>query len=542
MPNIRIYDAPDLALRPDDRASSSTANAGRRIAALYTNAAEAIGDVGRRVVAAITDAGGKVVDYSTNREINRGAAESATVLSALDQKWNATIKNADPNDPSVAAKFREEEVEPALQALKDGFFTEGGQKFAEGRIEQFRNHFVSKTTSDMATMAGIAVRTNINTMTNQLSNMALTDPTSVKTSLKLVEDSVGHMVDSSPTLGGAEAARVKLEVVQASQREIVKAAALGAINANPEAGLKQFSGPEYSKYLSGADLKAMEQQAKSVQRAERVDESYRRTIEKQEKQDRSDATENDYISKLYSGDPAVAGKVNTKAIATDPNLTREARERMIGIVERQTKAETPARVSQQTFVDLLREMRATDADPEKVMTKAWDARLKDPGAPGSMSEKDFNQFRQEVIARKTPEGAALEHDRGLFFKQYAGTIAGDMYDPRIGSPKLYYVEQQARRLEAEAKAKGLDPRVVYDPTSPYFIGDPKRLSKFMGDMQNDLRERAAVAAPAEAAKPSKPEVPAQLRGIADLDYSPSRNQYRDRTTGKVYDATGAEVK
>src|SRR5262245_54918728 len=195
MPNIREGNVGELSIRPDDRAASSTANAGRRIAALYTTAAEAGADTGRRVSAAITDAGRVAVDYATNREINRGAAESATVLSTLDQEWNQTIKNADPNDPAVAAKFREERVEPTLEKLKGGFITEGGQKFAEARVEQFRNHFVSKTASDMATMAGIAVNKNITTMTNQLSNMALTDPTSVKASLSMVESSINAMVE-----------------------------------------------------------------------------------------------------------------------------------------------------------------------------------------------------------------------------------------------------------------------------------------------------------------------------------------------------------
>lgn len=535
--NIRQFDiGSDVGLRPDDRASSSTANAGRRISALYTSAAEANSDMGRRAASAIQDAGKVAVDYVTNREINRGAAESATALSALDQKWNATIKNADPNDPSVAAKFREEQVEPTLQALKDGFVTEGGQKFAEARIEQFRNHFNTKTASDMATMAGIAVRTNISTMTNQLSNMALTDPSSVKTSLKMVEDSVSHMIDSSPTLTGTDAARVKMEVMQASQAAIVKAAALGAINANPEAGLKQFSGPEYSKYLSGADLKAMEQQAKSVQRAERTDEAYRRTIEKQQKQDLSDEAENGYLGKLYSGDPKVAAEVTSKAIATDPKLSREARERMIGIVERQTKPETNSRISQQTFVNLLREMRDPNADPEKVMERAWDARLKDPGEAGSLTERDFNQFRQEMVARKTPEGAALEKDRAAFFKNYGQAIAGVGYTPQLGDPKIYKAEMDARRVENDLRKKGLDPHLAYDPSSEYFLGKDARIKSWAGSMQVDLGDRAA------AAKADQRVTPPSLRGIADLDYSPSRKQYRDRTTGKIYDATGAEVK
>lgn len=538
MPNIREVNAgTDIGLRTDDRAASSTANSGRRIAALYGTAAEANSDTGRRIANAITDAGGVVVKWAENREVSKGAADSARVLANLDQKWNDTVKGADPNDPTVAAKFREEVVEPTLQALKDGPITEGGQRFAEATVQRFRNHFFEKTSSDMARLAGVAARQNIETLTNSLSNAALSDPTSLKTSLGLIEHSVGSMVDSSPNLGGVDAARVKMELTFDAQKAIVKAAAVGAISANPEEGLKRFSGPEFSKYISGADLKALEQRAKEVQRADRVEQNYARVQQERAKEEASDAREGEYLKKIYSGDPKEAASVSARAIANDFTLSRVARERMISLVNRETKPETDARISQRTFVGLLREMRDPNADPETVMNKAWEARLKDPGQDGSLTERDFNQFRTEMVARKTPDGAALEKDRTLFFKQYAGAIAGRGYDPVIGSPKLYAAEMDARRVEAQLRAKGLDPHLAYDPSSEYFIGKPGMISKWSGSMQGDLADKAAGGPP----KPAERVTPPSLRGIADLDYSPSRQQYRDRTTGKVYDKNGNEV-
>lgn len=471
-----------------------------------------------------------------HHEINQGAAESAKTLSGLDALWNDRVNKADPNDPTVADKFRQEVVEPTLEKLKGGFVTEGGQRFGEATIERFRNHFFEKTAADMSSLARKAVAQNVETLKNELSNAAIRDPTSLKTSLDLVDHSLGAMVDSSPNLRGVDGAAMKLELGTSIKKEIVKAAAVGAINANPEAGLKQFSRSEYSKYISGAELKSLEAQAKTVQRAERTDEAYRRTIEKQVKQDASDGREGEYLQKLYSGDPKQAGTVSARNISQDFTLTREARERMISLVNRETKPETNSRISQQTFVGLLREMRDPNADPDAVMEKAWDARLKDPGEAGSMTERDFNQFRQEIVGRKTPEGSALERDRASFFKQYAGAIAGLQYSPQIGDPKIYNAEQDARRMENYLRTKGLDPHLAYDPSSEYFLGKPDRIKKWAGSMQIDLGDMA------QQPKPGERVTPPSLRGIADLDYSPSRKQYRDRTTGKIYDATGAEVK
>jgi hypothetical protein len=444
-----------------------------------------------------------VAKWAENREVSKSAADSAKTLAGLDQKWNETVKSADPNDPTVANKFREEVVEPTLQALRDGPITEGGQRFAEATAQRFRNHFFEKTTSDMARLAGVAARQNIETLTNQLSNAALSDPTSLKTSLGLIEHSVGSMVDSSPNLGGADAARIKMELSFDAQKAIVKAAAVGAISANPDEGLKRFSSPEFSKYISGADLKALEQRAKEVQRADRVEQNYARTIQKQEKQEASDAKEGEYLQKLHSDDPKEQAQVSTRAIVNDFTLTREARERMVGIVERKTKEETPSRVSSSTFVNLLRDLRATDVDTDAVMSKAWEARLKDPGTEGSLSEKDFNQFRAELVARKTPEGAALEKDRSAFFKNYAQSIVGRDYDPVIGSPKLYAAEMDARRMEADLRKQGKDPHTLYDPSSPDFFG--KRVGKYSGSMQVDLAVRAETpGAKREDAMPAIP--------------------------------------
>ena len=54
----------------------------------------------------------------------------------------------------------------------------------------------------------------------------------------------------------------------------------------------------------------------------------------------------------------------------------------------------------------------------------------------------------------------------------------------------------------------------------------------------DLQTR--VEGPA-AATATRPEVPFDLRGIADVSYNRSKNLWRDNTSGKIYDASGKEA-
>jgi hypothetical protein len=579
LPNIRTYEAPEnLGLNPTDRGTDATAAAARRVGAFYNQVGGSTQDLGRsteqlgratqhlgaqtgqlgssqkamwdsladNAASDIRTVGGVITKYEDHQQISAGAPAGAKVLDGLDNQWNEIAKNADPNDQSIRQKFLQEQVEPALEKFKEGFTTENSQAWAERFADHIRTHLDTKTAADQSTLAGIAVHKNMRDMTTTMSNTALSDPSSVPTLLKGLDHTIDGMVGSSPTLSATDAARVRAEVADATKKAIVQYGAIGAIqkSGNPEATAEEWI-KKYPDYISGAEAKTLASNARSQIRANNYDVEVNRRRQKEIATDRSNEATNQYLIDVRSQDPKLANDPTAKKILNDPTLLKTDKNNLLNYIDRQLKPETDTRLSQQTFVGLLRDMRAPDADPDAVMQKAWDARLTDPGKPGSMSEKDFNAFRAEVIARKTPEGAALERDRALFFKQYAGTIAGRTYDPATGSPKLYAAEVDARRIENDLRRKGLDPHLAYDPSSEYFVGRNERIAKYQGTMQSDLTDRATTPMPASAAAPAKPEgrpePPFELRGVAALSYSKSRNMWRDDTTGELFDATGKKV-
>lgn len=542
MPNIRQYDAPaNLGLTPSETGVESVAAEARRTEGFYSQAADALNQTGARFATSLRDVGQSALDYAQHQEISHGDVTYNKMLAGLTQQWNQTVANADPNDTSAAPKFLESVVEPQLQSFSSSFNTEGGQRFAEAKADAIRDHFFQKTTADMSTMAGIAVRKNISDSTTSMSNTAISDPSSVPMLLDSVDHSVGAIVGSSPTLLPTDAASVKTQVSESTKKSIVQSGAIGAImkSPDPEATADEWI-KKYPDYISGPEAKTLAGNARQQIRANNYDVDQQRRRNQQVVQERSNEASNQYIIDIRSQDPRLANDPTAKKVLNDPTLTKTDKNNLLNYIDRQSKPETDARTSQQSFIGLLRDMRAPDADPDKVMQKAWDARLLDPGQPGSLSEKDFQQFRQEVVARKTPEGEALERDRANFFKQYAGTITGGQYDPVQGSPKLYAAEIDARRTENVLRAKGLDPHLAYDPASEYFLGRNERLQKYQGSMQYDLSTQATTPAPA-APKSSHAEVPFELRGIASLSHNRDWSMFRDDTTGKIYNAQGKEV-
>ena len=92
--------------------------------AFATQTADALSQTGQRIAGAVKDAGDVAVKFEDHREISAGAAAFSKLQADLTDQWNQTAKNSDPNDPSVAAKFRETVLEPALEKFQGGFNTE----------------------------------------------------------------------------------------------------------------------------------------------------------------------------------------------------------------------------------------------------------------------------------------------------------------------------------------------------------------------------------------------------------------------------------
>lgn len=556
MPNIQTYDAPtNLGLQPTETGVTAFEQAGNRIGRFFNQAAAAAKDVGdqlaRGVAGAVKDAGDVAVQYAEHQEISHGAAAFAQLNDNLTQAWNDAAKNADPNDPTVAQKFREKVLEPALEKYRDGFLTEGGQKFAEAHVDALRNHMFEKTAADMSSLAKDAVAVNVTKTANSLSNTAMTDPSSVPHLLESASSLVGGMVSSSPNIKGTDAARANIELTEKMKENIVKSGAIGAIQkaADPEAEAQKW-GAQYPQYINGAELKMLAANARQQIHARHADATYQRILQNQEAEKRSDAAETGYLQNLYSDDPQQQSKVSATAVVNDPNLTRTSKERMIGIINREFKPETDAKISAASSTALFRKITDPDADPNATRAAIIAARAKDPGTPGSINKADFADLMKNLDDIKTPQGMAVAQDRNEFFKRYAGTIDGYLAQygihSALGQQKMYLAEKDAIAQERIIKAKGEDPRSLYDPSSPNFFGRPENIARYHITMQQGLdfandKGSTNLTGPGKTITGVTVQDAPAFKPPSNWQYSPSRDQYRD-PSGKLYDRSGKPVK
>lgn len=471
--------------------------AGNRIGRFYNQVAAGTQEVGNEAARGYSSAfkavGDQVVQYAEHREISHGAATFAQINDKLTQQWNDTAKNADPNDPAVADKFRTEVLEPTLDKYREGFITEGGQKFAESHVESLRNHMFTKTAADMSSLAAHAVSVNVRQTANSLSNTAITDPSAVPHLLASADSMVNGMIDSAPNLKGEPAARARMELSQKMKENIVKSGAIGAIqkSANPEAEAEKWS-KKYPEYISGDEMKMLAANARQQIRARRTDEAYSEHLQEKAAARASDNRATQYLQKLYSDDPKEQGQISTKAIINDPTLTRKDKEHLIGVVNRELKPETATQESNRNTVDLLDRLRKPEGDPDRIsdLNPIYDARIK-----GKINRTDFESLKKEFTENRTPEGQRLTDRKSEFVKAVTPLI--DKSNPLMGKVdqdgalnRYRLMVDLDKRIDEYRKA-GKNPYDLFDPAKPDYFGKPEALVPYQKPLQQSVRDTAA---------------------------------------------------
>jgi hypothetical protein len=266
MAEIKQYRNSVEGLQTTDRAADALVRAGREQSANYGVAGAYINRIGEAADSAIQQAGRVATDYMASKEINDGAPAFMGVYAERQKTWEDQLKT-DPNNPTLQAKFLED-TETQLQKFRDNFTTERGQKWAEGRIDAFRQHLVEKTTADISNVAASQVKVKWDQTTNASSAMAANDPASTKFLLENYNASIDGLVDGNTRLSASQSAQIKEQFKQAGAEKIVRAAVLSVTMKNPAAGEAMAKDPAFAKYIDGVEIRQQAQLADRVNKAE----------------------------------------------------------------------------------------------------------------------------------------------------------------------------------------------------------------------------------------------------------------------------------
>jgi GH24 family phage-related lysozyme (muramidase) len=182
----------------------------------------------------------------------------------------------------------------------------------------------------------------------------------------------------------------------------------------------------------------------------------------------SDQAEIEVFRDIHSENP----KLTPDQILSNPQLSREAKERMVAQYEGLLGTEKVEKSYGRGFYDAYRRVHLPASDPE---------RIADPsqlygrvGPKGDLTVQGVDKLVQEIQGRKSPEGVAESEMRAQFLKVARAQITGSDEGLHIKDPKgdELYLKFLAQAWPAydEGKRQGKTPTQLLNPDSPDYIG------------------------------------------------------------------------
>jgi len=518
MPKIEVFDAGKGEVRPTETGVQSVAAAARRVGAAYNEVSGSMRDLGRETAAlgvaqghglatlgkgigsAISSASEFATNYADHQQISQGALAAAGFLDAHTKQWDDAVKAADPNDPTVATKFRDQ-TEKDFDKFCEAFTTDRSRQWAENRIQTMRQHFFEKTASDMSGLAAKAATQNVQGIADKLSSTAArsADFHTVDYLLGTIKGEVGAIFDTSPNLRGAEAAKSKVELEGSLRNHIIKSGAAGAIErsddpvATSKAWLEKY--PELAD-----DAGRLGKAAEGQVRAQRAQQAYEKRVANDEIKQQSAQRLDDLRTSLID-DPR---SVKPRDVVNDRALTPTDKNHALKFIEQATKQTAiQATVSAKNYVELTERINRPPGDPE---------RINDEGAihssygDGKISRADYTRALKEFRENRTPDGETFAKSKRFFMDTTAKPqLLKGAFDPVAGSVDLARYMHHVDDMIDAYRRENKNPRELFNPKSPDYLGNPDIINGFKTPLSQQIEGYSKRFATPSVPAPSAPQ-------------------------------------
>lgn len=255
MPNIREFDNTVRGLTPDNGMEQVAARN-----AAHTE--QAFRMMGQDIGSGVATLGDAYVRVKEQQDLSHGFAAYTAMQLKHTQDLQTAMKNADPNDPTVASKFLAENVDPDVQKFVNGMSTDNGKKWATEMGGRMREELGRTAIGMQSQLAAEAVTGNLEASLSNLSGKAFLDPASRDAAFQTWVEGLDAQLSTHPTLTAEQAAKVREHYIEAGRKEIGLSSAEGMIRAaqatGPEAVTQVMDNlskdPKWPEFLGGEGL------------------------------------------------------------------------------------------------------------------------------------------------------------------------------------------------------------------------------------------------------------------------------------------------
>jgi hypothetical protein len=415
MPNIRTYDQQIDAPHANMSGMRNAAAEGGAAGGFLQGAAPGLGDLGQKISA-----------YQEQNETSKLSANLAITQANLTNKWQDTIKNADPNDPEVAKNFLENEVGPALDKVGEGLGTAGARDMYAKARAGLQANFMVKAHSDQSELAGVAAVQNYVTAKNQLTSATLSDPTSYETNMAL-----GNLV-----IDGLKNIPIdkRLELKTGLAKDQANAHIIGIANNDPAAAEKELNSGKFDKFMDAGDKTTVQAHITALANAQKEADRAAQVEQIRANKEASEKVANTIVASAVQDDGSLALQPDffksAVAYSNMPNVDASSSRALIdfgrAVIEDQQRGR-PAITDPVTYDDLTSRMFLPADDKDHLtLADVYQAR-----AGRHLSDKDFSFIHGAVVSLARDPGKALQAKQ---FNDIAAGLKGyiDKSSPFLG--------------------------------------------------------------------------------------------------------------
>lgn len=463
MPKIREYDL---------QTQGSAPVAGKRIEGSSI-------DVGRGLMAAgqgMQELGQGMAIRDEQADISLVNAEIAKRQAEQSNKWQETLKSADPNDREVGSKFIEQ-FDESFADLGDKVSTSAGRRHLGDMTARLRAHMSETVMQGQAELAGFAAKENIKSTISNFSSSLLNDPSSFNQSLELFHQGVDAQVAS-----GAIPAYAAEAIKRDGAGALAKSTIRGWTSLDPEGAKKQLSEGRWDQYLDGDQKHQMIGEADQTMRAREMEKEHLQRMQEKARAERQRVTQNQFITKMVDGalSPRDIIESNLEPFGSG------SKEQFLGLLKSSSK--NKLETDGATFQSLFERIHLPEGDPNKIVDEN---QLNEYVGKG-LDFTALNQLRSEVQGKNTSQGG-IESDlkrqlmdvaKGQLTKSNALT---GIRDPQGDEQLLKFNTFFLTEYEAQRK-QGKTAIQLLDPSSPDYLG--KQLARFSRSQEQIMRDMA----------------------------------------------------
>lgn len=427
----------------------------------------------------------------TQREISQMNAEFAKAQAELTVQWQETLRTADPNDPEVASRFRNEVVQPRIESLQDFANTSEGKAYYQRASAGLGAGFLVTTEAGQASLEETAAVQNWEVSLNQMGDAVAADPASFDSTLAMIDIQVEGLVQANGL------SREKALVLQTEARtQTALNAATGLIRQNPEQAKVMIESGLYSEYISGSQKNTLLGMADTQLRAQEA----ARKAALEEAAERSQvaimkAAINEDGSINAAALPGLQGEIlRDPTLAQDPAALRATINFLDQLVEDENSG-NPAKTDPAVFDGFMARAALPPGDPRRPRREEVLMRVGD-----GLSKDDARFIINDMIGEKGSDREVVGNDLRNDSMRNARTIL-------TGSANLEFVEDPgkvlnynrfqhfARVMEVKLRDDGLSPTEIWAPDGP-IMGQLNRFNKRLSlDEQNEIMATALSGGP-----------------------------------------------